>query len=45
MAEEDALYGNVLPEGGEHWMWDIVPSGDQEKHVGIRHLVRGYADF
>ncbi len=45
MADEDALYGNVLPEGGEQWLWDIAPPGEQEKHIGIRHLVRGYADF
>lgn len=45
MAEEDALYGNALPEGGEQWLWDIAPPGEQEKHIGIRHLVRGYAAF
>jgi len=45
VGEEDALFGNALPPGGEQWMWDIAPPGEQEKHLGIRHLVRGYADF
>ena len=45
IGEEDALFGNVLPDGGEPWIWDISPPGEQEKDIAIRHLVRGYPDF
>ncbi len=41
ISKEDALFGNTLPPEGERWFWDISPTGEQAKDVGVRHTVYG----
>jgi hypothetical protein len=43
--EEDALGGLEPPPGGERWIWDVAPRGEQSREYCRRNLVAGYVRF
>jgi len=43
--EKDALRGARTPPGGERWLWEVAPRGEQSWDYARRNLVAGYVDF
>lgn len=43
--EKDALGGLEPPPGGERWVWDVAPRGEQSRDYRRTNLVAGYAGF